>query len=123
MLSKEENMINELPQQITDKKLAESAGIFLTQNSWISTKYIGSGRKKFTFFNINLEGDVKVTFRLKCKIIESVSNFLDEIWNTIGANNKVLMRTLIKIKWKYTGSFLLQPKIAVWTINYYERIQ
>jgi len=33
LLSKEENMINELPQQITDKKQAESTGVFMTQNS------------------------------------------------------------------------------------------
>lgn len=70
MLSKEENMINELPQQITDKKQAESTGVFMTQNSWISTKYIDSGREKLAryFFYINLKVKAKATFRLKCKI-------------------------------------------------------
>jgi len=43
--------------------------------------------------------EVKSKFRAEHKITgnESVSNFLDDIQNTVGFNNKILMRTVIKI--------------------------
>lgn len=41
---------------------------------------------------------------------ETVSNFLEDIQNTVGADN-VLMRTVIKIKWDYTDILLCYPKI------------
>lgn len=47
-----------------------------------------------------MEVRIKSKFRAKQKIMEneSVSNFLDDIQNIVGAHSKVLMRTMIKIK-------------------------
>lgn len=58
------------------------------------------GKRQQENFHINLEVRIKSKFRAKQKIMEneSVSNFLDDIQNIVGAHSKVLMRTVIKIK-------------------------